>query len=39
MKDVLGARLNDNLYTAFFISCVNYVSAWNDVTGGLYYDI
>lgn len=39
MKDVLGARLNDNLYTAFFLSCVNYVEAWNNKVGGIYYDI
>lgn len=36
MKDVLGARLNDNLYTAFFLSCVNYVYAWNTRVGGIY---
>lgn len=39
VKDVLGAKLNDNLYTAFFLSCVNYVEAWNNKVGGIYYDI
>lgn len=36
MKDVVGARLNDSLYTAFMLSCVNYVEAWNIKVGGIY---
>lgn len=39
MKDVLGARINDSIYTSFMLSCVNLVEAWNKKVGGLYYDI
>ena len=39
VKDLLGAKLPDNCYTSFFLSCVNYMAAWNNKLGGIYYGV
>jgi hypothetical protein len=39
VKDVIGRNKEDSIYTAFFLSCINVVSAWNKKVGGMYYDI
>lgn len=39
LKDIIGRKIEDGVYTAFSLSCASFVSAWNEKLEGLYYDI